>query len=170
MENVAFNQAYWLSKAPEVRTAFDVNKTEQEQRDAAAHDLMKRGYIIDREIMIWAQDPYKIMATREFYGYTWVPNAAQPATWAQVGGAPYDPKNPPAGSITVSTNIADYPPFIPPAPPAPAPTSYVGPLIFNGFYVSLPGNPAKDGDETIKDGVTYVLHTYPFGGWYTKKA
>lgn len=172
MDSATFNPIYWASKSPEVAKAFDVNGAGQDQsaREAAAADLIRRGVIIDREIMIWGQDPFKIMSMRAFYGYTWVPNAVQPASWASVGGAPYDPKNPLPGSIRVSVDIADYPPFVPPPPPPPpSDPSYVGNQIFGDYYYSLPGNPAHPGDVVTKNGVQYVLVSYPFGSWWVVK-
>lgn len=172
MDSATFNAAYWASKAPEVVKAFDVNGAGQDEaaREAAAPDLVRRGLIIDREIMIWGQDPFKIMSLRVFYGFTWVPNAVQPAPWASVGGAPYDPKLFPPGCIRVSVDPADYPPFAPPPPPPPpAHPSYIGDKIFGDFYASLPGNPAKPGDIGVKNGVEYVLGENPFGSWWVIK-
>jgi hypothetical protein len=56
--------------------------------------------------MVWGWDPGKTMAMRQDMGYTWVPSALQPSVTATPGltapgMTPYDPKNPPAGSIAV---------------------------------------------------------------------
>lgn len=172
MDSNTFNQIYWASKAPDVQKAFDVNGAGQDQaaREVAAADLIRRGFTIDREIMIWGQDPFKIMSLRLFYGFTWVPNAVQPATWASVGGAAYDPKLFPPGCIKVSANADDYPPFTPPPPPpTPADSSYVGEQSFGDYYFPLPGNTAHPGDVVKKDGVDYKLVGNPFGYWWLKQ-
>jgi hypothetical protein len=56
--------------------------------------------------MVWGWDAGKVTAARESYGYTWVPSALQQPVAAApgiTGGGitPYDPKNPPSGSIQV---------------------------------------------------------------------
>ena len=61
----------------------------------------------DNAIDNWGWDPYKTMQARRQYGYTWVPNMHQnPVAIApglsMPGTAPYNPTQPPEGSITVS--------------------------------------------------------------------
>lgn len=78
-----------------------------------AEDLAKQGYSIDLPIMVWGWDPLVTMTMRQNEGYTWVPSAFQPNipigpgiinVWNLPG---YDPKNPPPGSIKVSTDFAN---------------------------------------------------------------
>ena len=61
----------------------------------------------DNAVDNWGWDPYKTMQARRQYGYTWVPNMHQnPIAIApglsMPGTAPYNPTQPPEGSITVS--------------------------------------------------------------------
>jgi hypothetical protein len=145
--------------------------------------LATRGFTVDVPIMVWKWDPWKVMRLREQYGYTWVPSALQapiqePPGFNVPGLTPYDPNNPPTGSIKVSTNIADYPPFNPPAPP-PLPvtvTDWVGGLNFGNTYFALTGDPTPDGVTVTDPRGTFLKHRHvtqtPFGpmisGWYEK--
>jgi hypothetical protein len=61
--------------------------------------------------MVYGYDPYKMMEMRKVAGYTWVPSLGQPNInilpgLTMAGVTPYDPSNPPAGSIKVSTDFA----------------------------------------------------------------
>jgi len=72
-----------------------------------AGQLAAEGYKIDAPIMAWGWDPSSTMALRQEFGYTWVPSGyqspIQEAPGMQLPGlTPYDPNNPPAGSIAVS--------------------------------------------------------------------
>jgi hypothetical protein len=101
--------AYWDAQPAEVQQLRNV--ADFGTRSAMAQDLADKGYTIDRAIMVWGWDPMKTMATRSMYGYTWVPNMNQatPSTgpaFALDGQTPYDPKNPPPGSIAVNTDFA----------------------------------------------------------------
>jgi hypothetical protein len=101
--------AYWDAQPSEVQQLRNV--ADFGARSAMAQDLADKGYTIDRAIMVWGWDPMKTMATRSMYGYTWVPNMNQatPSTgpaFALDGQTPYDPKNPPPGSIAVNTDFA----------------------------------------------------------------
>ena len=74
--------------------------------------------------MVWGWDAFLTMTMRVQFGYTWVPSALQPPVSiapgiAQPGVVSYDPLHAPPGSIKVSTNIVDYPPFNPPPQPQP---------------------------------------------------
>src|SRR5580700_10805393 len=117
----AFDKAYWASQPPELQALPAIADLGQRCTRAAA--LAAQGFVVDVPIMVWGWDPYLVMTMRANYGYTWVPSALQPNIAVapgvtQPGTASYDPAHPPAGSIRVSTNIADYPPFNPPAPSA----------------------------------------------------
>jgi hypothetical protein len=76
------------------------------QRAMLAGQLAAEGYSIDTPVMVWGWDPGKTTQLRESFGYTWVPSAMQASVTAAPGitGAgitPYDPNNPPPGSISV---------------------------------------------------------------------
>ncbi len=175
-DNAAFDQAYWASQPPEVQAIESMASPE-----ATALSLAAKGFVIDVPIMIWKWDPWKVMRLRQQYGYTWVPSALQPPIQEapginEPGLTPYDPNNPPAGSIKVSTNLADYPPFNPPAPAPPSPqtTDYVGSLDFGNTYFALPGDPTPDGVIVTDVRGSFLKHRQvvqtPFGpminGWY----
>jgi hypothetical protein len=150
-----FDAAYWASQPPEVQALISI--ADQEQRANQAATLASNGFTIDVPIMVWGWDPYLVMTMRAQFGYTWVPSALQPPVTiapgaAQPGVVAYNPSDPPPGSITVSTNIADYPPFI--APPQPTPQTPagddpVGLQSVGNIYLSVPG-------ETYADGATYT--------------
>jgi hypothetical protein len=102
--------AYWAAQPEEVQALRNVN--DLGQRSALAQDLADKGYSIDRAIMVWGWDPMKTMATRQMYGYTWVPgfNQATPDAapgFALPGQTPYDATNRPPGSIAVNTDFAN---------------------------------------------------------------
>ena len=102
--------AYWAAQPLAVQQLRNV--ADFGQRNVLAQQLSDQGYTIDRAIMVWGWDPMKTMATRQMYGYTWVPNYNQPGPSAAPGMAlagetPYDPSNPPPGSIAVNTNFAN---------------------------------------------------------------
>jgi hypothetical protein len=140
--------------------------------------------------MVWFWGALEAMTMRQQYGYPWVPSALMPPVQMApglpplAGAAPYDPEHPPAGAILVSTNIADYPPYNPPAPlpvpPAP-PVSLVGVEeglgsgIFQAFVAAF--DELKDGQEYDADPrgafIFHVSHSLfaPNGrvGWFTRK-
>lgn len=102
-------QAYWASQPPAVQA---LETTPDDERPALAQQLASQGYAIDVPIMVWGWDPLSTMIARQTAGYTWVPSAMQssiqeaPGVGGVVGATPYDPSNPPAGSIPVSTAFA----------------------------------------------------------------
>lgn len=101
--------AYWAMQPPAVRALRSM--TNPAEREAAAVDLAHQGYTIDYQTMVLGWDPLNVMSIRQFYGYTWVPSMLQPPISGMPGsnlpGLPvYDPSNPPAGSIQVSTDFA----------------------------------------------------------------
>jgi hypothetical protein len=182
MTETDFNAAYWLHQPPEVRV-LEVNTTpDQDKRMAIGVPLALKGFKIDVPIMLWGWSPLKVMQLRQDFGYTWVPNAMQPQVTASPGLTgpgitPYDPNNPPGGSIKVSTNIADYPPFDPPivVPSGPATASYVGGQMLLGqnmYYVLLgdhtpPGQPVNDPRGTF---IKKLVETpFGFNAYYEKQ-
>jgi len=145
-----FDVAYWASHPPEVRALKDSGS------EAACQDLAVRGFTVDVPIMCWGWSPYLVMKMRDLYGYTWVPSALQPNIkiapgLSMPGVEPYDPRNPPPGSIKVSTRTEDYPPFDPPKPPAtPIASAPVGAHSFGSIYLANRGDDLPDG-STWKD-------------------
>lgn len=140
----AFRAAYWLAQPGPVRV---LQATPASQRYALAVQLAMQGYKIDEDIMVDGGEPLIVMVIRLANGFTWVPNAAQQnlptMPGADLPGLPaYDPKNPPPGSIIVSTNIADFPPFDPPAAPTTPITIPIGPK-FGGFQIAVTINGAQ---------------------------
>ena len=102
--------AYWGSQPPEVQELRTIRETAD--RDSKAKDLAARGFTIDYPIMVWLWDPLSTMRGRIVSGYTWIPAVGQPAIDVVPGGTfpgkkTYDPKNPPPGSIPVSTAFGE---------------------------------------------------------------
>jgi len=184
MENTQnqFDAAYRSAQPPEVRTLMDMPSDSLEAvqlRVTRGAALAAKGYTIDAPIMVYGWDPYLCMTERANLGLTWVPSAlqlglgqpggvAEPGLVPQPGQTAYDPRNPPAGSIKVSTNLDDYPPFDPPTPPA-APaviTDPVGAQSFGNLYYSTPvGNSYPDGATFTESRGSFLKHVTvtPFG-------
>lgn len=99
------DDAYWAAQPAAVQQLRGISSLDE--RQALGEQLANEGYSIDVPIMIWGWDAAKVTAARESYGYTWVPSALQQPVAAApgiTGGGftPYDPTNPPSGSIQVS--------------------------------------------------------------------
>jgi hypothetical protein len=166
-----FDQAYWASQSPEVQALQSI--TDQEARATQAAQLASNGFTIDVPIMVWGWDPFLVMTIRAQMGYMWVPSALQPPVSiapgdTEPGVVPYNPADPPPGSIKVSTNIADYPPFTPPTPPAPQlPTGGdpVGLQSVGDIYLSVPGDIYPNGATYTDARGTFEKHVVatPFG-------
>lgn len=158
------DDAYWLHQPPAVQQLRDIQDPGQLATTAA--ELAKQGYTIDVRIMVDRMDPVCTMGIRQVEGYTWVPSALQPPIYLPPGLTfpgltPYDPDNPPPGSIKVSTNIADYPPAIAPAPvPSNTNLPKVGVCFSNNTICAVgPGGyGSKDGDVVTQDGKQYRAH------------
>jgi hypothetical protein len=100
---MASDDAYWAAQPAAVQ---QLRYTDSSQRDMVGSQLASEGYKIDVPIMIWGEDPTLTTQLRQNFGYTWVPSALQtPVTAAPgitgLGITPYDPNNPPKGSILV---------------------------------------------------------------------
>jgi hypothetical protein len=100
----SFDDAYWAKQPAAVQQLRTIS--DQGQRTLLATQLATQGYKIDVPIMAWGWDPSQVTSLRKSYGYTWVPSALQnPVAVAPglsvPGMQPYDPNNPPAGSIAV---------------------------------------------------------------------
>jgi|HubBroStandDraft_6_1064221.scaffolds.fasta_scaffold201013_2 hypothetical protein len=108
LANMTPDEAYWAEQPAAVQA---LQNMPLDQRAQAAQALAQQGYTIDVPIMVDGGDPLTIMMERQQYGYTWVPSAMQsPVDLAPglsfAGLTPYDPNNPPAGSIQVTTDFA----------------------------------------------------------------
>ena len=102
------SERYWASQPKAVQALQDIE--DPTARKLKAWDLAIQGYTIDVPIMVWGWDPQYTMELRKNYGYTWVPSALQDtvkiAPGLQMPGVtPYDPNNPPPGSIRVNTDF-----------------------------------------------------------------
>lgn len=181
--NPKFDAAYKAAQSPEVLALMNIQ--DFEQRTSRAAELAAKGVTIDVPIMVWGWDPWKVMKQRSDYGFTWVPAALQPnvsvAPGVSTGGAvPYNPNNPPAGSIRVSIDIAFYKPYgqgtVAPPPP-PVHTGLVGPHSVGNMYLTVVGDHSPAGTKfsgtkpTDSQG-NFVKHTAqtPFGtnAWWEK--
>ncbi len=96
--------AFWAGQPTAVQALQNVGSLSQ--RESMAAQLQSEGYQIDVPVMVWGWDPAITTALRQSYGYTWVPAAGQGPVEAAPGltapgMTPYDPNNPPAGSIQV---------------------------------------------------------------------
>ncbi len=155
---------YWAAQPLPVQALRNMD-TASSERATLAMQLAKQGFTIDVPIMVWNWDAVITMALRAQYGYTWVPSALQPPVLLPPGlsfpGLPtYDPNHPPAGSIRVSVNAADYPPVAPPAPPpVPGASNIVGPKNFGNYYYPGPAaNGLTDGAVVTQNGTQYTYH------------
>ena len=166
----AFDQAYWASQPPEIRALPGI--ASQDDRVASAVHLAARGFTVDVPIMVWSWDAYLVMKLRADQGYTWVPSALQPSITiapglGAPGAVPYDPANPPAGSIKVSLNPSDYPPYPAPAPAPATATSNdpVGAQSIGNIYLTTPGDTFAAGAQVTDSRGTFqkVVTITPFG-------
>jgi hypothetical protein len=107
LSNMTPDDAYWASQPAAVQALRDMPA---DQRYYAAQALAQQGYAIDVPIMVNGMDPLATMMQRQGDGYTWVPSALQANIPVGPGiswpGPVYDPNNPPAGSILVTTSFA----------------------------------------------------------------
>jgi len=100
----AADDAYWSQQPPAVQQLREI--ASEPQREQLASQLAAEGYSIDVPVMVWGWDAGITTQLRESAGYTWVPSALQqPVSEAPgldvPGLTPYNPSNPPAGSILV---------------------------------------------------------------------
>lgn len=99
---------YWAEQPPAVQ---QLRYMQTDERASYAEQLAAEGYTIDVPIMVDGGDPLAVMIQREIDGYTWVPSATQqnipagPGMFVP-GVAPYNPNDPPPGSIQVTTAFA----------------------------------------------------------------
>jgi hypothetical protein len=102
--------AYWDAQPKAVQALRDM--PEGEDKDQLALNLANQGYSIDTQIMVWGWDPQMTMTMRANEGYSWVPSYGQanipvgPGLSMPEDPTQYNPGNPPAGAIQVSTAFA----------------------------------------------------------------
>src|SRR5579871_109535 len=154
---------YWAHFDPQVQALRNVPFSDSKAHTLAT--LATQGFIIDMPIMGWNWDPVLVMQYRQQHGYTWVPSLLQPNIAvapgvSQPGTAPYDPLHPPAGSIKVSLDANDYPPFQAPASSVPAPSPQAGTCWGNvcALGTGFPQNNFQDGYTFSENGKNYKLH------------
>jgi hypothetical protein len=102
--------AYWDAQPAPVQALR--NMPDGAAKDQLALNLANQGYSIDTQIMVWGWDPQMTMTVRENQGYSWVPGYGQsnipvgPGLSMPDNPSNYNPGNPPAGAIQVSTAFA----------------------------------------------------------------
>lgn len=142
---------YWLSKHPAVQR---LRTLRNEECSAEASRLADLGHQIDHAIMVWHWPPDITMYARLTAGYGWVPAANQNPIMGPVNfpGNVYDPNDPPPGSIKVSVDAKDYPPFEVPAPPPPVTAAtFVGKRLYGNVYTYGPAS-ISAGKYTVQHG------------------
>lgn len=162
--------ARWAS-VPTAQQALRALQPGSGEREQLAKQLALQGYTIDVPIDVWGWVVWAVMTERQNFGYTWVPSALQPPLATTPGNdlpglPPYDPANPPAGSIRVSTNLGDYPPYLVPVPlpPVPGNQPFVGAHEFDNVYTYGPGSKGpngftvQNGQQVSQGGATYTAH------------
>jgi hypothetical protein len=107
---VTEGDAYWDAQPTAVQALRDM--PEGDAKNKMALNLANQGYSIDTQIMVWGWDPQMTMTVRANQGYSWVPSYGQAnipiGPGLSMPGNPntYNPGNPPAGAIQVSTAFA----------------------------------------------------------------
>jgi hypothetical protein len=102
--------AYWDAQPAAVQALR--NMPDGPAKNQLALNLANQGYSIDTQIMVWGWDPQMTMTVRENQGYSWVPGYGQsnipvgPGLSMPDNPNTYNPGNPPADSIQVSTAFA----------------------------------------------------------------
>lgn len=127
-----FNAAFDASRPPAVRAVRHME--DYAARLNAAMNLAKQGQIMIEAIDVEAMDPYSVMYLWQYVSkWPWQPSLLQPKVLLGPGetypGLPNFDPTPPPGSVIVKCNmdtlLTDYPPFDPPAPPAPNGATYI---------------------------------------------
>lgn len=188
-----FNEAYRLWLPDDVRAVYDMPSVDAEGNVqvgailAAAEKLAHQGRLIDNETVCWKWSAWWCMQQRKALGETWVPSALQlplgspngiaaPGVSPEPGQTAYDPANPPAGSLKVSIDPADFPPADPavPVPTQVVPADYVGAQCFPGgaTYFCLPNDPTPAGQKVADPRGTFIKVVYNMptgtGAYYQK--
>lgn len=162
MDQTTYNSSYMASLPPQLISLIALPNIEQRMNQAI--ELTNQGFLIDGSIMVYAQDPYLTMELRYNSGYTWTPSFMQPPLQTApgipplAGMKPYDPDNPPPGSILVYWPNPPAP-ITPPTPP-PTTTFTLGPSLapnYPGYYEMIGDSPSVPvGTTTVIDGHTYT--------------
>lgn len=158
---------YWAAQSAEIEALWDMP---DDARMARAMELAAKGFAIDKLIHFLGMDPVTIMGLRALDGFTWVPNAMQPALVTYPGvvfpgaSAQYDADHAPPGSIKVSVDPKDYPARVPAVPEVPNLLPIVGNFMGGGFYGAGRGaneHTVTDGKGyTTADGTLVIAHVY----------
>lgn len=161
---------YWASQPTAVQ-ALRALPDASNERYAKAEALAKDGFKIDVPIMVFGWDAFKVMKMRQDYGYTWVPSALQENIQIAPGllmhgTKPYDPNSPPSGSIKVSTEAKDFPPFEKPVEQKVA-DSPVGPQSIGNLYLTVAGDkfPVDTIVQESRGKFIKRMKAGPFGVW-----
>lgn len=173
-------QIYINSFPPEIAALMALPTGQERYQQAGV--LVQRGFngldgapAIDEAIMVdqemTAED---VMTVRKNNGFTWVPSWGQQSLPSMPGDAfpgltPYDPANPPPGSILVTDDPDKFPHYGPMPPAPPAPKNQIGEkfTLSDGRVVVLPTiyvGDVYEGEELTQNGMVYVAHVD-----YTKK-
>jgi hypothetical protein len=154
-------------------------------KESVAATLASQGYTIDVPIQVFGWGAFNAMSQRLSAGMTWVPSALQqplgapggvalPGITTFPGQTVYDPANPPAGAIRVSTNVADYPPFDKPVDPAvQSVVNPIGPKIVGNLYLTVVGDQRPDAATYEDARGKFVKHVTPppfSHSWWEKTA
>lgn len=127
----AFDNAYWASLDTKLQGLRPQANQDTATRIALGRQLALSGELVDQEIMVYGSDPLCQMIARKNSGYAWWVNALQAVPGGPAGYS--DPKEKPVGALLVSTNPADFPPFVDPNAVPPPPPSVIGPDL--GFQM-----------------------------------
>ena len=163
------NDIYWAAQPPALQALR--SESDEVSKAKLAESLAKDGYKIDVPIMVWGWDALKAMKLRADFGYTWVPSALQPNIQiapglVMYGMIPYDPDNPPPGSIKVSLKAEDYPAFVKPAEkPQQITESPVGPQSIGSLYLTTVGDKYPAGSVVNEPRGKFIkrISLTPFG-------
>lgn len=182
MTQAEFSNIYWAAQPPAV-AALNAMATRDERMNAAVPLVLAKTTPIDQAIMIDGTDPYNTMLVRQSYGFTWVPALGQPNIAMMPGceapgsgWEPYDPSNPPKGSIKVSVDPADYPAFTKPPEPEQHPSVPAKPGACTGgnYYAVRQGDASPNGTVYQDSTGKYLKHVDANGPWvsmwWTKEA
>jgi hypothetical protein len=124
-EIAAFTKAYILSLDPELQASWNkrINNNPSLPYETMFLEMMaiaqKGRILLNFDVDCMGACPLLWMITMENQGYHSMWNALQPAGNVSAYADP-NPKNWPAGAVRVSSNINDWPPFLP-VPPSPTP-------------------------------------------------